>query len=313
MQQFGWESTSDEVLAGKNLSGQTYLITGVSAGLGVETTRALAARGAHIIGTARDLAKARTALAGYQECDNRVTLVPLDLADLSSVRQAAGQIVELAYPLQAIIANAGVMAPPFGRTVDGFESQFGTNHLGHFLLINLLVDLVASGGRVISLSSVGHQFGDIDLSDPNFEHTQYDPIIAYGASKTANALFAVEFDRLHRRQGIRAAAVHPGGILTELARHMSAELIDRMIAVGRAEADPDAPRRGYKTPAQGAATSLWAAVTADADEIGGHYCEDCQVAPVARKGGVRPYAVDPERAQQLWTLSESLVGETFLK
>ncbi len=143
------------------------------------------------------------------------------------------------------------MAPPFGRTVDGFESQFGTNHLGHFLLINLLVDLVASGGRVISLSSVGHQFSDIDLSDPNFERTQYDPIIAYGASKTANALFAVEFDRLHRRQGIRAAAVHPGGILTELARHMSAELIDRMIAMGRAEADPDAPPARLQNPRSG--------------------------------------------------------------
>jgi NAD(P)-dependent dehydrogenase (short-subunit alcohol dehydrogenase family) len=173
--------------------------------------------------------------------------------------------------------------------------------------VNRLADLIPSGGRVVCVSSVGHQFGDLDLSDPNFEHRPYDPITAYGGAKTAVNLFVVEFDRRHKARGVRAVAVHPGGILTELARYMTPELIQRMITRVMAETDTSSAQRGYKSVPQGAATTLWAAVTAPADLVGGRYCEDCAVAKVAAKGGgVRPYSVDPERAKTLWAMSEKL-------
>jgi NAD(P)-dependent dehydrogenase (short-subunit alcohol dehydrogenase family) len=160
------------------------------------------------------------------------------------------------------------------------------------------------------VSSVGHQFGDLDLADPNFEHRSYDPIIAYGGAKTAVNLFVVEFDRRHKARGVRAAAVHPGGILTELARHMTQELIQSMIALVMAQTDTSSAQRGYKSVPQGAATTLWAAVTAPADVVGGRYCADCAVVKVSTKGaGVRPYSIDPERAKLLWAKSEELVGD----
>jgi NAD(P)-dependent dehydrogenase (short-subunit alcohol dehydrogenase family) len=314
MVDFGWNSTTDDVLEGINLRGKRALVTGVSAGLGVETARALAAHGAEVIGSARDLKKAQRVTAGIRDAyGDRFSLVELDLANLASVRAAATTIRRDGKPLDLIIANAGVMATPFGRTADGFETQFGTNHLGHFVLVNHLADLIRSDGRVISLSSIGHQFGDIDLSDPNFERRPYDAIAAYGGAKTANALFAVEFDRRHKKHGVRAAAVHPGGILTELARHMTRELIDKMIAtISEESGGTSSAQRGYKTVPQGAATSVWAGVTAPADLIGGRYCEDCHVAELASTGaGVRPYAVDAERAKLLWKKSEELVGEHF--
>ncbi len=307
---FGWQSTSDEVLEGIDLTGKRALVTGVSAGLGVETARALAAHGAQVIGTARDWEKAHAATARIRDAyGDRFSLVKLDLASLASVRTAADALRATEEPLDLIIANAGVMATPFGRTADGFETQFGTNHLGHFLLVNRLADLIPSGGRVVCVSSVGHQFGDLDLSDPNFEHRPYDPITAYGGAKTAVNLFVVEFDRQHKARGVRAAAVHPGGILTELARHMTPELIKKMIAMVTAQTDTSSAQRGYKSVPQGAATTLWAAVTAPADRVGGRYCEDCAVAKVSAKGsGVRPYSIDPERAKLLWAKSEHLVG-----
>jgi NAD(P)-dependent dehydrogenase (short-subunit alcohol dehydrogenase family) len=280
----------------------------VSAGLGVETARALAAHGAEVIGTARDLVKARAATASIRDAyGDRFSLIQLDLASLDSARTAADALRAAGKPLDLVIANAGVMATPLGRTADGFETQFGTNHLGHFLLVNRLADLIPSGGRVVCVSSVGHQFGDLDLSDPNFEHRPYDPITAYGGAKTAVNLFVVEFDRRHKARGVRAVAVHPGGILTELARYMTPELIQRMITRVMAETDTSSAQRGYKSVPQGAATTLWAAVTAPADLVGGRYCEDCAVAKVAAKGGgVRPYSVDPERAKTLWAMSEKL-------
>jgi NAD(P)-dependent dehydrogenase (short-subunit alcohol dehydrogenase family) len=313
MAEFGWHSTTDDVLEGIDLTGKRALVTGVSAGLGVETARALAAHGAEVIGTARDLEKARAATTQIRDtCGDRFSIVALDLANLASVRAASDTIRATGKLLDLMIANAGVMATPFGRTADGFEMQFGTNHLGHFLLVNRLADLIPSGGRMVSLSSVGHAFADLDLDDPNFEHRPYDAIIAYGGAKTANALFAVEFDRRHKARGIRAAAVHPGGILTELARYMTQELIERMIAITSAESDTSSATRGYKSVPQGAATTLWAAVTARAELVGGRYCEDCHVADVAEKGsGVRPYALDPEKAKKLWARSEELVGEHF--
>jgi NAD(P)-dependent dehydrogenase (short-subunit alcohol dehydrogenase family) len=309
MKSFGWNSTSDEVLEGIDLSGKRALVTGVSAGLGVETARALAARGAEVIGTARDLQKARTAAASLTNAyGSRFSLLELDLANLASVRAAADKLRAAGKPLDLLIANAGVMATPLGRTADGFETQFGTNHLGHFLLINQLADLINPGGRVVCVSSVGHQFGDLDLNDPNYRQRPYDPIEAYGGAKTAVNLFVVEFDRRHKARGVRAVSVHPGGILTELARHMTPQLIDQMIAKVKTESETSSAQRGYKSVPQGAATTLWAA-TAPAELVGGRYCEDCGVAKIAAKGGgVRPYSVDPERAKQLWAISEKLVG-----
>ncbi len=310
MTKFGWDSTSDDVLAGIDLTGKRVLVTGVSAGLGVETARALLAHGAEVIGTVRDLAKGKTATAEISKTyGNRFSLLELDLANLASVRAASDKLKAAGKPLHIVIANAGVMACPFGRTADGFETQFGTNYLGHFLLINRIADLIPSGGRVVLVSSVGHAFGDLDLDDPNYEKRAYDPISAYGGAKTAVNLFAVEFDRRHKGRGVRATAIHPGGIITELARHMTQELIEKMTAITIQESDAASLQRGFKNVPQGAATQLWAAATAPADLVGGRYCEDCAVAEPAAKGkGVRPYSMDPERAKVLWTKTEKMLG-----
>ncbi len=317
----GSTSTTDDVLSGKDLSGKRVLVTGVSAGLGVETARALAAHGAHVVGAARDLAKAKRATAGIQaQAANGggLELVELDLASLESVRACADALLADGQSFDAVIANAGVMRTPFGHTADGFETQFGTNHLGHFVLVNRIAFLIASGGRLVNVSSAGHRYSDVDLDDPNFERAPYDPMIAYGRSKTANILFAVEFDRRHRARGVRATALHPGGILTELSRHMQpGELeatVERINAQHVAEGRPPFQ---IKTIPQGAATSVWAAFVARAEEVGGRYCEDCHVSQVADglispvSPGVRPHALDPQHAKALWAKSEELVGERF--
>jgi NAD(P)-dependent dehydrogenase (short-subunit alcohol dehydrogenase family) len=317
MTTFGAQSTTDEVLEGIDLTGKRALVTGVSAGLGVETARVLAAHGADVVGAARDLKKAESATARIREAvDGRFSLVELDLASLASVRACADALLADGRPFDLAIANAGVMATPLWRTADGFEGQLGTNHLGHFLLVNRIAPLMRSGARLVNLSSVGHQFADIDMDDPNFEQRPYDAVVAYGGSKTANVLFTVEFDRRHRGRGVRAAAVHPGGIMTELARYMTPEAVQQMIATLAAEEGRAADaEHSFKTVPQGAATTVWAAVTAPAELVGGRYCEDCHVADVAEKGsgrgGVRAYALDPQRARRLWSLSERLVGETF--
>ena len=223
---FGATSTTDEVLEGVNLKGKRVLVTGVSAGLGVETARALASHGAEVVGAARDLSKARAATAGVRAAAKNgggLELVELDLASLDSVRVCADALVDAGKPFDLVIANAGVMACPYGKTADGFETQFGTNHLGHFVLVNRIASLMKPGSRLVNLSSAGHRYSDVDLDDPNFERTPYDPWAAYGRSKTANILFAVEFDRRHKANGIRATAVHPGGIQTELSRHIGEE------------------------------------------------------------------------------------------
>jgi NAD(P)-dependent dehydrogenase (short-subunit alcohol dehydrogenase family) len=209
------------------------------------------------------------------------------------------------------------MACPKGKTADGFETQFGTNHLGHFVLVNRIASLIKkNGGRLVNLSSAGHRFADVNLDDPNFEHTPYTEFGAYGASKTSNVLFAVEFDRRHKGEGIRATAVHPGGIMTELGRHMTQELRDQMMkAVTEGNKAAGAGAFEWKTIPQGAATTVWSGFVASADDVGGKYCEDCHVAelqenPQAR-GGVRAYAIDPDHAKALWAKSEELVGEKF--
>ena len=316
---FGAKSTTDEVLAGVDLSGKRVLVTGVSAGLGVETARALAARGADVVGAARDLGKAKQATdaAGVAANGGSLELIELDLADLASVRRAADALVADGRPFDLIIANAGVMATPFGHTKDGFETQFGTNHLGHFVLVNRIASLIKDGGRLVNLSSAGHRFSDVNLDDPGFEHTEYTPFGAYGRSKTANILFAVEFDRRHQGRGVRATAVHPGGIQTELGRYMTSEVIQQLMDnIAATQAAAGAPQFEWKTVPQGAATSCWAGVVAASDAVGAHYCEDCHVAPVVDadaeiREGVRGYALDGEHAKALWAKSEELVGETF--
>jgi NAD(P)-dependent dehydrogenase (short-subunit alcohol dehydrogenase family) len=309
---FGATSTTDDVLQGVDLSGKRVLVTGVSAGLGVETARALAAHGAQVVGAARDLDKARTATVGIPNLD----LVELNLASLASVRACADSLNADGRPFDLVIANAGVMACPFGKTADGFETQFGTNHLGHFVLVNRIAALMKPGSRLVNLASSGHRFSDVNLEDPNFDQGGYTEFGAYGRSKTANILFAVEFDRRHRSRGVRATAVHPGGIQTELGRHMTPETTQAMIDSinAAAKADPSTAF-SWKTIPQGAATSVWAGVVAPAEEVGGKYCEDCGVAePVEGseiRKGVRSYALDAERAKALWALSETMVGETF--
>jgi NAD(P)-dependent dehydrogenase (short-subunit alcohol dehydrogenase family) len=316
---FGEFSTTDEVLAGVDLSGMRVLVTGASAGLGVETARALAAHGAQVVGAVRDLAKgARATESVWADAakGGGLQLIELDLADLASVRAAADRLLEDGRPFDVIIANAGVMACPFGKTADGFETQFGTNHLGHFALVNRLAGLLKDGGRLVNLSSAGHRYSDVDLDDPNFERTTYDPWIAYGRSKTANVLFAVEFDRRHRARGVRATALHPGGIMTELSRHFAEGEMERRIAeLSAIEVAAGRPPFRLKSIPQGAATTVWAGFVGSAEAVGGRYCEDCNVAETAvapeARGGVQPYALDPERAKALWALSEAMVGEAF--
>jgi NAD(P)-dependent dehydrogenase (short-subunit alcohol dehydrogenase family) len=321
---FGATSTTEDVLSGVNLRGKRILVTGVSAGIGVETARSLAAHGAQVVGAARDLAKAEAATAQVRKDaaahDGSFALVALDLASLASVRACADGLLAEGKLFDVVIANAGVMATPFGQTADGFETQFGTNHLGHFVFVNRIASLIGAGGRLINLSSSGHRFSNVDLQDPNFERTPYDPFLAYGRSKTANILFAVAFDRRHRERGVRAAAVHPGGIQTELGRHMDPAHLQAMIEqMNQQRAAAGEPPFQWKTIPQGAATSVWAGVVAPADEIGGRYCENCHVGKMvpddanisAISEGVRGYALDPNGAEALWKKSEELTGESF--
>jgi NAD(P)-dependent dehydrogenase (short-subunit alcohol dehydrogenase family) len=317
-------STADDVLSGVNLQGKRILVTGVSAGLGVETARALAAHGAQVVGAARDLSKAEGATAHVREAASAgggsFDLIALDLASLRSARACADALLAKGAPFDVLIANAGVMATPFGHTTDGFETQFGTNHLGHFVFVNRLAPLIRSGGRLVNLSSSGHRYSNVDLQDPNFERTPYEPFVAYGRSKTANILFAVAFDQRHRGRRVRAAAVHPGGIQTELSRHMDRNQHQSIIEqLNKQLAAAGKPPFRYKTISQGAATSVWTAVVASPEEIGGRYCENCHVGQIvaddvtisAISEGVRGYALDPNNAEALWKKSEEMVGENF--
>lgn len=321
---FGATSTTDEVLSGVNLQGKRILVTGVSAGLGIETARSLAAHGADVVGAARDLQKAEGATAQVRRdaatAGGSLELVALDLASLKSVRECADELLAKGQFFDVVIANAGVMATPFGHTADGFETQFGTNHLGHFVLVNRIAPLLRKGSRLVNLSSAGHRFSNVDLEDPNFERTSYQPFVAYGRSKTANILFAVAFDRRHRGRGVRAAAVHPGVIATELGRHMDPSQIQGLIQQinDQLAAQGKGPFQ-WKSVAQGAATSIWAGVVAEAESIGGRYCENCHVGEIALENvpisgaseGVRGYALDPKKAEALWKKSEEMVGEKF--
>jgi NAD(P)-dependent dehydrogenase (short-subunit alcohol dehydrogenase family) len=303
--------TTDEVLAGMDLRGHVSVVTGASGGLGFETARALASRGARVVLASRDAAKNLAAADRIRRETGRADAadeVALELADLGSVRAAAG-IIARRYPvLHSVIANAGVMAAPQGTTADGFETHFGVNHLGHFVLVNRLMPGLVAGApsRVVMLSSLGHRWADINLDDPNMRQTPYRKFRAYGASKTANVLFAVALDGRYRDQGVRAFAVHPGGIQTELGRHLTSA--DRAKLHSGAAANASS----WKTVAQGAATSVWAAVSPDLDGLGGLYLEDCAIAeaePASGLGGVSSFATDPARAATLWAVSERLAGD----
>lgn len=311
MPTFGPESTTDDVLAGIDLSGKHFLVTGASAGLGVETSRALASRGAFVTMAVRDLAKGGGAIGQVRSAvpGANVELRELDLANLTSVRSFAAGFLADHSSLDVLICNAGVMACPHGTTDDGFEMQFGTNHLGHFLLIRLLMPalIAAEGARVVLLSSAGHRLGDVDLDDPGWERTAYDPWVAYGRSKTANVLCAVGVDARHAADGVRAFAVHPGVIMTELSRHLTEESWAAFQAMR-----PPGEKTVMKSIPQGAATTVYAATSPELDGLGGRYLEDCHLADLTddptSRSGVRAYALDPARADALWELSDRLVG-----
>lgn len=314
---FGAASTAHDVMAGIDLSGKTAIVTGGYSGIGVETTRALLGAGARVIVPARDMTKAKANLDGL-----KVDLVAMDLADPASIDGFASTFLTSGDPLHLLINSAGIMACPLTRDARGYEMQFATNHLGHFQLTSRLWVALkrAHGARVVSLSSLGHRYAVVDFDDWNFERREYDRWVAYGQSKTANALFALALDELGAPHGIHAYSVHPGRIITDLARHMSREELQRMGGVddqGRPVADLS---RGMKNTEQGAATSVWAATSPLLNDIGGVYCEDCDIAAlmpddeatVAGSGslssGVRRWATDPAAARKLWSLSEELTG-----
>lgn len=311
----GPDTTTDEVLEGIDLSGKVALVTGASTGLGWETARALSAHGARVVMTARDAERGGVAMASIRrevpEADLELQLLSLD--SLESVRACADRVLSGHDLLHMVIANAGVMASPFARTTEGFELQTGTNHLGHFVLVNRLAAALvrAAPSRVVVVSSYGHQLGDVDMEDLHWIHRSYDRFAAYGQSKTANILYAVELDRRMRDRGVRAFSLHPGAIRTELGRHVTAEDLRQMAA--RAGRTVERPTIRKSVPA-GAATSIWAAVSHDLDDLGGLYLEDCGVAAVVTglaPAGVRDYAVDSDRAVALWAVSETAVGERF--
>lgn len=318
MGQFGATSTADEVLQGRDLSGRTAFITGGYSGLGKETARAMAAKGAHVILAGRDAGKLDDAAREIGEATGaRVDTIVCDLASLASVRACGAEARERFDKIDLLINNAGVMACPRGETADGFEMQFGTNHLGHFLLTKELLPLVEKGerARIVNLSSRGHHIDRVHFDDPNFVRRDYEKWASYGQSKTANILFSVGLEKRLGDRGIHAYALHPGGIQTNLGRHMTEEdrawMADRIRKL--AEKSGEQPQ-GFKTIPQGAATTCWVATADELEGRGGLYAEDCHVAAVDDadpSGGVRSYAVDPDNAELLWALSEELVGERF--
>ncbi len=301
--------TALQVVDGIDLPGKVCVITGASSGLGRESARALAAAGAHVVLAARNPdALSQTARWIATEVPGaRTSTVELDLTALAGVRVAAGAIRDIAPAIDVLMNNAGVMFTPFARTHDGFEIQIGTNHFGHFELTRLLVPQLAAadGARIVTLSSGGHVMGDVDFDDPNWERREYDKFVAYGASKTANILHAMEADRRLHDKGIRAYAVHPGTVATSLARYMSRSDFSRLrkyaAASGAARGEPTDGHLDFTTPDRGSATQVWAAVSPELAGRGGLYLENCAVSEK-----IAPYACDARRAADWWALSETL-------
>jgi NAD(P)-dependent dehydrogenase (short-subunit alcohol dehydrogenase family) len=302
---FGAATTAAEVLAGRSLSNITAIVTGGHSGLGLETTRALADAGAHVVVASRHVEAAREATRAI----DHVEVEHLDASDLASVRDFAQRVLATGRHIDLLIANAGIMACPETRVGRGWEAQFATNHLGHFALVNLLWPALKGGARVVAVSSAGHHQSGIRWDDVQFTQG-YDKWLAYGQSKTANALFAVHLDQLGQRDGVRAFSLHPGKIFTPLQRHLTQ---GEMIAAGWLDAAGHPADPTFKTTQQGAATQVWAATSPQLNGVGGLYCEDCEIAAIAADErssfvGVRPYAIDPEQAERLWALSARLTG-----
>ncbi|UPZ27378.1 SDR family NAD(P)-dependent oxidoreductase [Streptomyces sp. LRE541] len=304
---FDRHSTTDDVLSGIDLTGRLAIVTGGYSGLGLETTRALTEAGARVVVPARRPTVAAEAVAGIAG----VEVDELDLGDLESVRAFADRFLASGRTVDLVIDNAGIMACPETRVGPGWEAQFATNHLGHFALVNRLWPAIAPGGaRIVSVSSTGHHTSDIRWDDPHWNHGTYDKWEAYGQAKTANVLFAVQLDALGKDSGVRAFALHPGGILTPLQRHLpQQEMVERgWIDENGTPLNP----AGFKSPEQGAATQVWAATSPQLSGMGGVYCEDCDIAELApadgTRVGVREYAIDPASAARLWDLSAELTG-----
>ncbi len=325
---YGNATTTDEVLDGIDLTGRRIVITGAATGLGRESARALAAHGARVTVLARSEGRAAEGVDAVRAAVPGATVDAgvVDLGSLASIRAFAEGFVAERDAIDVLINNAGVMACPFGRTVDGFETQFGTNHLGHFLLTALLSPLLLAGDapRVVTLSSAAHSRADVDLEDPNFEHTPYDAWIAYGQAKTANALFARELATRGGPSGLLSFSVHPGGIMTDLGRHLTAELIEEMGAFQKERAEraaatggdtsPEATGIVWKSVEAGAATQVWAATAPELADHNGAYLADCGLAVLGANpgaNGMMPHLLDDEKAARLWDLSEQLVGTEF--
>jgi len=313
---FGFESTTDDVIAGDgsgrvDLAGKVALVTGASTGIGLDTARALAASGASVTMAARDAEKLAAAADSLRERlpGAQIDTGVLDLASLDSVRGFAAGWLAGHDRLHLLVNNAGIMFAPYGQTAQGCELHFGTNHVGHFLLTNLLAPALLADppARIVNLSSGGHHASGIVWDDVNFERRDYDKMAAYGQSKTANVLFSVELDRRLAPLGVHAYSVHPGLIMTtELGRTMTRDDFEGMMAKAKASADGGGSGMPpAKSIEQGAATAVWAATAPELDAHGGAYLEDCHVSAAA------PYATDPDDAARLWALSEQIVGQTF--
>jgi NAD(P)-dependent dehydrogenase (short-subunit alcohol dehydrogenase family) len=307
---FGMRTSAREALAGARLDGKLAIVTGGYSGLGLETTKALAEAGATVIVPARTPEKAKAALSGLANVEQAA----LDLADPASIDAFAESFLASKRPLHILINNAAIMASPLMRDSRGYEAQFATNHLGHFHLTARLWPALAAakGARVVSLSSIGHRRAPVNLDDPSFKSTPYDKWEAYGRAKSANALFAVGLDRRGEAHNVRAFAVHPGGIMTDLQRFMPEE---EKRAMGWID-DQGRINERFKTAEQGAATSVWCATNSQLDGKGGVYCEDCDIAEAVAAdaqvwNGVRPWAIDPAIADRLWAFSETMTGVRF--
>ncbi len=307
---FGYRSTAREVVADVDLSGKQVVVTGGYSGIGTETVRALAGAGARVIVGARRTSRAEEVLG---EMDGEIEVLPLDLAGPESIDEFADEVASRWDHIDILIENAAIMANALSRDGRGYESQFATNHLGHFQLTARLWPLLDAAGsaRVVVLSSIGHRLGAPDLDDPNFERQDYDKWLAYGRAKSANALFALQLDKLGEPHRVRAFAVHPGGIMTPLQRHLSNE---EQVAMGWMDAEGNVNER-FKSTEEGAATTVWAATSPLLDGKGGVYCEDCDVAspasPDRPMGGVHPHVRDEDLASRLWDKSEQLTEVTF--
>ncbi len=310
---FGAKTPAAEVVASIDLSGRNVIVTGGYSGIGLETVRALAGAGARVTVPARNRLKAKDNLAGVT---GDIAIADMDLADIASVKAFAGEILSGGQPLHILINNAGIMACPEARVGPGWESQFGVNHLGHMALGLALLPALrqAEGARVVALSSTAHIGGGILWDDPHFSKNAYDKWLAYSQAKTANALFALALDMREQSNAIRAFSVHPGGIFTPLQRHLPDE---EMVALGWKNADgtmPPAVKALFKTPEQGASTSVWAATSSRLNGMGGVYCENCDVARMGDENSqrwehVRPWACDDADAERLWDMSEEMLAE----